>query len=1155
MFILGATAILVASDVTRTPIEYVFGELATIFFEHFFEIMTTVCFLTLVSLVTWPFIHSRLRTRSKPPAVPMTRLEEIGIARKGPKKNNTVSSPFVEAFLPPDVHAPLNIPGKILNKIPAPSVEARPQNVGILAMDIYFPQRFVEQSDLEVAFGASKGKYTIGLGQKQMGFCDDREDINSMCLNACERLMTKHNIKPEEIGRVEVGTETIVDKSKSTKTVLMQLLLDNHFVEGVTCINACYGGTAALLNAIDWVESRSWDGRYALVVCGDIAVYSEGPARPTGGGSAVAMLVGPDAVLAMSNSTITDRPGANRVTYSEHVWDFFKPDMSSEYPTVDGALSQDCYLRALDGAFSKFASNVRSNVTNQMDGHEFRSETRFGCAADPATVGRSWWGLKDVDFAVFHSPYHKLVERSYARLMFHDYRKAHRQAMLTRKDSPCSVASLSPSPSNEDVFMTAVAQHSANQSQKMNNLFKADANAPPPSQEEEIMAKYVTMTLEKTRSSKELDAAARKMAKGVYKQQVSPGAWVGQTLGNCYTASLYANLVGLVEKQGQNLEGKDLFVFSYGSGLMATAFMLHGRKPTESSRFSLDNFAQNSQLSERIASRTACTPDQFGAALDLRSTFKKVVSNGTPSGSLASITEGNWFLKEINEKSQRLYEKRTDAMLSPAIVAPKSSAVQMAATGRLVAIKPTVEIVISGTSAILPAKSPPFTGLNSKNDTALKRLLAGMNCVEPISEEEQQKIAQINKTVDAATLPKVCARVPDVDLVSEYGLSPRMVRGTSKVTQIAIAAGLESLMSAGLVVPSKNVNGGDAATDWTLKKEHQTTTGIIMCSSFHGMDSTVEAVDLNDDGKAFDKKLVLRLLVGGNAQLAQIVSATGPNTLLNASCASTTQGIGIASDWIRLNRCDRVLVVAAEDVTSKTLLPWIANGFHALGATSPECSAELALRPFDSGRNGLVLSSGAIGLVLEKEPSKKAPSGTIARMIPPSSVQLLGTHYCNAAYHGTSLSEEYITAEMDRFITEIEATYNISRKDIAEHGMYLSHETGTNGSSAKAACAVTEIASLKNVFRSDMSKMLIVNSKGHTGHAMGVSFEDILAVESLRTKQIPVIPHFKTMDSRLNPDEVNLCLDPNADNSHVKYALHFAVGFGSQVAFSLFYSS
>lgn len=42
-----------------------------------------------------------------------------------------------------------------------------------------------------------------------------------------------------------------------------------------------------------------WDGRYALVVCGDIAVYEAGPARPTGGCGAVAMLIGPDAPLVL----------------------------------------------------------------------------------------------------------------------------------------------------------------------------------------------------------------------------------------------------------------------------------------------------------------------------------------------------------------------------------------------------------------------------------------------------------------------------------------------------------------------------------------------------------------------------------------------------------------------------------------------------------------------------------------------------------------------------------------------------------------------------------------------------------------------------------------------------------------------------------------
>jgi hydroxymethylglutaryl-CoA synthase len=57
------------------------------------------------------------------------------------------------------------------------------------------------------------------------------------------------------IGRVEVGTETILDKSKSVKTVLMTLFEGNNDIEGVSSINACYGGTNALFNSFNWIES------------------------------------------------------------------------------------------------------------------------------------------------------------------------------------------------------------------------------------------------------------------------------------------------------------------------------------------------------------------------------------------------------------------------------------------------------------------------------------------------------------------------------------------------------------------------------------------------------------------------------------------------------------------------------------------------------------------------------------------------------------------------------------------------------------------------------------------------------------------------------------------------------------------------------------
>ena len=68
--------------------------------------------------------------------------------------------------------------------------------------------------------------------------------------------------------------------------------------------------------------------RYAIAVAADIAVYKSGNARPTGGAGAVAILLGRDAPLVFDIGI--------RATHVEHVWDFYKPDLHSEYPEVDG---------------------------------------------------------------------------------------------------------------------------------------------------------------------------------------------------------------------------------------------------------------------------------------------------------------------------------------------------------------------------------------------------------------------------------------------------------------------------------------------------------------------------------------------------------------------------------------------------------------------------------------------------------------------------------------------------------------------------------------------------------------------------------------------------------------------------------------------------
>ena len=249
-------------------------------------------------------------------------------------------------------------------------------SIGIHGIYTYFPRLYVSQEECEVYDGVGSGKYTKGLGQSAMAIADPKEDIVSMAMTACNNLMEQCNLDPMDIGRIEVGTETIIDKSKSVKTHLLEKFNEagNYDIMGVDCINACYGGTNALFNAVNWIESSMWNGKYAIVLTGDIAIYERGPARPTGGAGMVGILIGPNAPLVLESDTV--------VSYFEHAYDFYKPNMTSEYPTVDGPLSNDCYMRAIENCYEKFRDKVDSKY----------------------------------DYALLHAPYQKLVRKAFHRI-------------------------------------------------------------------------------------------------------------------------------------------------------------------------------------------------------------------------------------------------------------------------------------------------------------------------------------------------------------------------------------------------------------------------------------------------------------------------------------------------------------------------------------------------------------------------------------------------------------------------------------------------------------------------------------------------------------------------------------------------------------------
>ncbi len=292
-----------------------------------------------------------------------------------------------------------------------------PEAVAILGIELYFPRNFVEQSELgkreskelkeyfadnyaclEEFDGIQEGKYTIGLGQQRMTVPSAAEDCVSMAMTAFSRLLTRHSINPSQIGRLEVGSESNPDRAKSVKSHLMSLLRNSlaefGAVAGSDCVQACYGGSAAYLNALAWLSSPfcGKERPLAVVIASDVAVYAPGPARATGGAAAVAILL--SRVPASQAAIRCDLKPIGHA--AADVYDFYKAEAGSEYPQVDGPLSVDCYLRSVEAAIRDYG--LEAGVSDGL-----RDDLGIPCSPAP-------------DVLLFHTPFSKIAHKALKRL-------------------------------------------------------------------------------------------------------------------------------------------------------------------------------------------------------------------------------------------------------------------------------------------------------------------------------------------------------------------------------------------------------------------------------------------------------------------------------------------------------------------------------------------------------------------------------------------------------------------------------------------------------------------------------------------------------------------------------------------------------------------
>jgi acyl transferase domain-containing protein/acyl carrier protein/NAD(P)-dependent dehydrogenase (short-subunit alcohol dehydrogenase family) len=437
---------------------------------------------------------------------------------------------------------------------------------------------------------------------------------------------------------------------------------------------------------------------------------------------------------------------------------------------------------------------------------------------------------------------------------------------------------------------------------------------------------------------------------------------------------------------------------------------------------------------------------------------------------------------------------------------------------------------------------------------------------------------------DVADVIKLAGRGGAFNLEEEFGMSAERVGALDRVTQLAIAAGIDALRDAGipLIMRYKTTSKGTQLPErWGLPDALRDNTGVIFASAFPGYDAfademaryyadherrqqlaTLESllaravesnghstlvqelkqridevrISIQKEPYVFNRRFLLRVLSMGHSQFAEFIGARGPNTQINAACASTAQAVALAEDWIRAGRCSRVIVISADDVTSDHLIDWMGAGFLASGAAATDEVVTDAAIPFDRRRHGLIIGMGAAALVVESAEAARE------RGIQPI-CEVLSTVTGNSAFHGTRLDVQHIGQVMESLLAKAEAGSGISRREIAPQTVFVSHETYTP---ARGGSASAEIHSLRQVFGDAADRIVIANTKGFTGHAMGTGIEDVVAVKALETGCVPPVANFKEVDPELGP--LNLS---KGGSYPVEYAIHLGAGFGSQISMML----
>ena len=351
---------------------------------------------------------------------------------------------------------------------------------------------------------------------------------------------------------------------------------------------------------------------------------------------------------------------------------------------------------------------------------------------------------------------------------------------------------------------------------------------------------------------------------------------------------------------------------------------------------------------------------------------------------------------------------------------------------------------------------------------------------------------------------------------SAYFTDKKEIRKCDLYTQYAIASAEEAIK--------------DSKLD--LEKENKDRIGVIYSSGIGGIYSfQEEARGYNEErGPRFNPFFIPKIIADISAGMISMkYGFRGPNFATVSACASSTNAIGDAFNYIRLGKANAIVTGGAEAPIAIVGV----GGFNAMNALSTRNdSPTTASRPFSASRDGFVMGEGGVCLILEELEHALARGARIY-------AEVVGSGMSADAYHLTASHPEGLGAilVMKNALEDAE----MKPEDID----YINvHGTST------PVGDISEAKAIKTVFGEHAYNLNISSTKSMTGHMLGAAgaLETMACIMAIYDGIVPpTINHTEGDDDPEIDYKLNFTFN-KAQKRTINAALSNTFGFGGHNA-------